>query len=190
MSDLEPPVSPHDHAQGPADAPVTLVEFGDYECADCMRAWHTVRAVRERLGDEVRFVFRHLPQPELHPHAVAAAQAAEAAAAQGRFWEMHERLFARNGALAPADLRAHAAAAGLDVERFTADLAWNRATAAVDAHVASARASRVEGTPAFFLNGRRYRGGLELSALLSAVTAERARVRAAAAGPSPSPEPA
>jgi NhaA family Na+:H+ antiporter len=110
-----------DHILGPAEAPVTLVEYGDFECPFCARSYPAVKSIRRELGDRLRFVFRHFPRPE-HPHARHAAEAAEAAAAQARFWQMHNMLFERQSALEDRDLVDYAAAIGLDVGRFEHDL--------------------------------------------------------------------
>ena len=119
---LKPPVSDRDHAQGPADAKLTLVEYGDYECPHCGRAYPIVKAVQKRLGSRLRFVFRNFPLNNAHPHAQAAAEAAEAAAAQGKFWEMHDAIFENQGALETDDLLRYAEDLGLDVERFASEL--------------------------------------------------------------------
>src|SRR3978361_66076 len=113
---LAVPVGKDDHVQGPADAPVTLVEYGDYECPYCGAAYPMGKAITRRLGAKVRFVFRNMPLNQAHPHAELAAEAAEAAGAQGKFWEMHDALFERQEALAPEDLLAYAAELELDVE--------------------------------------------------------------------------
>jgi hypothetical protein len=121
---LDPPVDPsRDHIRGPVDAPLSLVEYGDFECPFCGRATGVVEDLRTRFGDRLRYVFRHTPLSDVHPNAMLAAEAAEAAAAQGRFWEMHDRLFAHQDRLSAADLLDHAAAIGLDVTRFSRDLA-------------------------------------------------------------------
>ena len=119
--DLDPPVSPRDHLQGPADAPVVLVEYGDYECPDCLNAWPIVKELR-KIGDKLAFVFRHNPQNSIHPHASAAAQAAEAAASQGKFWEMHDHLFGHQKDLDNFDPTHVALSLGLEVYRFQAEL--------------------------------------------------------------------
>src|SRR5438128_9499313 len=118
---LSQPVTARDHAAGSPDAPVTLVEYGDFECPFCGMAYPEIKDIRQRLGDRLRFVFRHFPRPE-HPHARHAAEAAEAAAAQGPFWQMHDMLFEHQGALEDRDLVGYAAAIGLDVGRFEHDL--------------------------------------------------------------------
>src|SRR3712207_2432708 len=115
-----------DHVRGPVDAPLTLVEYGDFECPFCGRATGTVEELRARFGNQLRYVFRHVPLVDVHPHARLAAEAAEAAAAQGRFWEMHDRLFAGQDRLTAEDLLGYAAATGLDVPRFARDLGSGR----------------------------------------------------------------
>src|SRR5262245_12634267 len=122
MSHLTPPVSSDDHRAGPDDAPVTLLGYGDFECPHCGRAHPIVLAVRERMGPRLRFVFRHFPLAQVHPHAMPAAEAAEAAGEQGKFWEMHDALFQNQKALADADLIRYAQALGLDAERVEREL--------------------------------------------------------------------
>ena len=176
---LDPPVDPaRDHIRGPADAPLTLVEYSDFECPFCARATDLGRSLRARLGDDLRYVVRHLPLTDVHPHSEMAAQAAEAAAAQGRFWEMHDRLFAHHDALEPDDLLEHAAAVGLDMDRFVADLESGVPARHVRDDVASAEASGVTGTPTFFIGGRRHSGVYDektLAARLLENAAEAAR---------------
>jgi Na+:H+ antiporter, NhaA family len=168
---LDRPVDPAaDHVRGPAGAPLELVEYGDYECPFCGRATGTVDALRERFGDRLRYVFRHLPQPDVHPNAVLAAEAAEAAAAQGEFWTMHDRLYAHQDRLEAADLVDHASALGLDIERFARDLGSGTFAARVRSDVASAQASGAPGTPTFFVNGRRQVGRYDEDALADALT--------------------
>ncbi len=169
---LEPPVDPErDHVRGPVDAPLTLVEYGDFECPFCGRATGAVEELRERFGDRLRYVFRNLPLTEVHPYAQLAAEAAEAAAAQGRFWEMHDRLFAHQDRMTPTDLLEHAAAIGLDVARFSRDLGSGRFARRVEEHVASAEASGVEGTPTFFVGGRRHTGPYDADTLAAELLA-------------------
>jgi Na+/H+ antiporter NhaA len=156
---LDRPVDPdEDHIRGPADAALTLVEYGDFECPFCSRATGTVRELKTRFGDELRYVFRHLPLPDVHPHAELAAQAAESAGAQGRFWEMHDVLFAHQDELEYEDLIIYADDLGLDVDRFADDLREGRHAARVRRDVASAEASGARGTPTFFVGERRHIG--------------------------------
>src|SRR5687767_3626911 len=117
------PVTDRDHARGPSTAPVTLVEYGDYECPDCFNALPVIRAVREAMGERLRFVFRNFPLHTIHAHASQAAQAAEAAGGQGKFWEMHDLLYANQKNLDNVDLRQYALRAGLEIYRFESDMA-------------------------------------------------------------------
>jgi Na+:H+ antiporter, NhaA family len=153
LATLEPPVDPaRDHVRGPADAPVTLVEYGDFQCPYCGDAYPVVQELVERFGERLRFVFRHMPLADLHPRAPAAAEAAEAAAAQGHFWEMHDRLYEHQLELSDAELREHAAAIGLDVERFDRDLNEGIHAARVGEDYASGVRSGTPSTPRFFVN--------------------------------------
>ncbi|MGY2127800.1 Na+/H+ antiporter NhaA [Blastococcus sp. SYSU DS0617] len=167
---LDPPVDPAvDHVRGPVDAPLTLVEFGDVECPFCGRATGVVAELRRRFGDELRYVFRHLPLVDVHPHAELAAEATEAAGAQGAFWAMHDRLFSHQAELDAPDLLNHAAALGLDLERFARELGRETHAARVRDDVASAEASGVHGTPTFFVNGIRHGGPTTTDALAAAL---------------------
>lgn len=153
---LASPVRPRDHALGRADAPLTLVEYGDFECLFCGRAYPELKRVLRQFEGKVRFVFRHFPLSEEHPHAQHAAEVAEAAAAQGRFWEMHDLLFQRQAALADDDLVRYARELGLDAERVERELVAHVHAARVKEDVASGTQSGVNGTPRFFINGRRH----------------------------------
>jgi len=167
---LDPPVDPErDHVRGPVDAPLELVEFGGLECPFCGRATGVVEELRHRFGDDLRYVFRHLPLPEVHPHGEFAAEATEAAGAQGAFWAMHDRLFAHQDQLEAGELLDHAAALGLDLGRFAQDLGDGAFSARVRADVASAEASGVGGTPTFFVNGVRHTGPTDTEALAAAL---------------------
>jgi protein-disulfide isomerase len=178
LLDLDMPIqADRDHVRGPVDAPVVLVEYGDFECPYCGRAEPVVRTVLEQFGDELAFVFRHYPLTDVHPHAAQAAEAAEAAAAQGAFWEMHDALFANQTALEADDLRRYAANLGLDVERFAADLRERRFARRVSEDAASGDRSGVGGTPTFFINGRRHYGAYEVAALTATVRTARAERR-------------
>ena len=168
-SDLVPPVSARDHARGPAAAPLTLVEYGDFECPFCGDAFGVVEAVRRQLGARLRFVFRHFPVPAVHPYALRAAEAAEAAAAQGRFWEWHDFLYARQPALAERDLLRYAGELDLDVERFQRELRERVHAERVREDVLSGELSGVAYTPTFFVNGRRHAGAWDRRALLAAL---------------------
>jgi Na+/H+ antiporter NhaA len=173
--DLADPVDPErDHVRGPADAPVTLVEYGDFQCPYCGQAEPVVRELLSDFGD-LRYVWRHLPLRDVHSHAQLAAEASEAAAAQGAFWELHDLLLRHQDALRPEDLIEYATELGLDIERFSADL-WTHAGAArIAADVDSADLSGVSGTPTFFVNGRRHFGAYDVATLSAAVRAARAR---------------
>jgi protein-disulfide isomerase len=155
---LTPPVSERDHATGPADAPVTLVEYGDYECPYCGMAYQVVKSAQRELGKQLRFVFRNFPLAEAHPHARNAAQAAEAAAAQGKFWEMHDMLFEHQEALEAEDIIGYAKSLGLDMVKFARDLQDATYAKRVRDDFRSGVKSGVNGTPTFFINGSRYEG--------------------------------
>ncbi|HUF27462.1 MAG TPA: thioredoxin domain-containing protein [Gemmatimonadaceae bacterium] len=158
MTRLTPPVGAGDHTVGPADALITLVEYGDYECPYCLMAHPIVRAARRRLGNRMRFVFRNFPLKQIHPHAQHAAEAAEAAAAQGRFWEMHDVIFENQYALEDADLLRYGRSIGLDTARLAHDLEAGTFTARVRDDFRSGVRSGVNGTPTFFIDGERYDG--------------------------------
>ena len=147
-------LSAADHSQGPEDAPFTLLEYGDYECPHCAQAEPKVRQLIESFGPQLRFVFRHLPLLELHPHAELAAEAAEAAAAQGKFWEMHRLLFSGPQHLAMADFTKHAQIIGLDMTRFHAEMTDRIYTQRVQEHRRAAELSDLHTTPTFILNGK------------------------------------
>jgi Na+/H+ antiporter NhaA len=163
-----------DHIRGPLEAPVTLLEYGDFECPYCGRAEPFVRELLREFGD-VRYVWRHLPLVDVHPHAQLAAEAAEAAAEQGAFWEMHDLLFQHQDALDPKDLSRYAAELGLDTERFIQDLQEHTRAARVAEDIDSADLSGVSGTPTFFINGRRHYGAYDTRTLAAAVRVAGAR---------------
>ena len=165
------PVGDRDHAQGPADAPVTLVEYGDYECPHCGRAYPIVKDVQRRLGSTLRFVFRNFPLAESHPHAEHAAEAAESAAAHGRFWEMHDMLFERQQALDDPHLLRYAAAVGLDAAVAGKELRAHTYKARVREDFVSGVRSGVNGTPTFFINGVRFDDSWDADTLTHALTA-------------------
>ena len=171
MANLSTPIGGRDHSMGPPHALVTIVEYGDFECPYSGRAYSVMKTLRERLGLQVRFAFRNFPIVELHPHAQPAAAAAEAAAAQGRFWKMHDLLFENQRALGPAALDRYARALELDMARFNDDLHEGAFAARIDADVESGVMSGVEGTPTFFINGVRHDGAHDLPSLLAAVAA-------------------
>jgi protein-disulfide isomerase len=175
LVDLGVPVDPdRDHLRGPAEAPVTVVEYGDFECPYCGRA---ESVIRELLGDfgDVRYVWRHLPLSDVHPNAELAAEASEAAAAQGEFWEMHDQLLDHQGELTPLDLRHYAERIGLDLERFDEDLRRHEHAPRVEEDVDSADISGVTGTPTFFINESRHDGAYDIETLSNAVRAAGAR---------------
>jgi Na+/H+ antiporter NhaA len=177
--DLAYPVDPErDHIRGPEDALVTLVEYGDFECPYCGQAEPVVRELLRDFGD-VRYVWRHVPLTDVHPRAELAAEAAEAAADQGAFWEMHDLLLDHQDALRPPDLIGYAEQLGLDVERFTDDLRGHVGAARVAEDVDSADLSGVSGTPTFFINDRRHYGAYDIATLSAAVKAAGARATVA-----------
>jgi protein-disulfide isomerase len=155
------PVGPGDHAHGPSDAPITLVEYGDYECPRCGHAYHVLQQVLHDLGDEIRFVFRNFPLNDAHPHAEAAAEAAESVAARGgeeAFWIVHDLMFENQDALQHDDLIEYAEAAGVDRVDVADDLASGALGDRVRRDVRSGIRSSVTATPTFFVNGRRFDG--------------------------------
>jgi Na+/H+ antiporter NhaA len=173
--DLAVPVDPErDHIRGPSEAPVTLVEYGDFECPYCGQAEPVVRELLADFGD-VRYVWRHLPLTDVHPHGQLAAEASEAAAAQGAFWGMHDLLLLHQEDLEPHDLARYAGELGLDVERFDEDLRTQEHAGRVAEDVDSADLSGVTGTPTFFLNGSRHLGAYDIASLSAAVRAARGR---------------
>ena len=177
--DLVAPVDPdRDHQRGPSDAAITVVEYGDFECPHCGQAEPVVRALLADFGD-VRYIWRHLPLTGVHPHAELAAAAAEAAAQQGVFWEMHDVLLSHQDHLDEEDLTRYATDLGLDVERFLDDLHHNTGAAQIAEDVDSAELSGVSGTPTFFVNGRRHHGAYDIASLSAAVRAAGARANIA-----------
>jgi protein-disulfide isomerase len=165
------PVSDKDHAQGPPEAPVTLVEYGDYECPYCGKAYPAVRRIQRMMDDRLRFVFRNFPLNTLHEHASQAAQAAEAAGAQGKFWEMHDLLYENQDNLDDVDLRQYALKAGLEIYRFESDMASERFAKKVRDDFRGGVRSGVNGTPTFFINGYRFNETVNYENLLAAVKA-------------------
>ncbi|MDQ4145307.1 MAG: Na+/H+ antiporter NhaA [Actinomycetota bacterium] len=169
IADLAEEVDPFvDHIRGPLDAPVTLVEYGDFECPYCGRAEPVIRDLSRSFGNDLAFVFRHLPLDDVHEHARLAAEAAEAAAAQGFFWEMHDVLMATDE-LSAKDIARYAEEIGLDVDRFMSDLQERRHAPRVDRDISSADESGAAGTPTFFINGRRYQGRHDAASMADAV---------------------
>jgi len=153
LGHLSVAVNEHDHARGPADAPATLVVYGDYECPYTHEALVVVARLRPQLGNQLRFVFRNFPLTEIHPHALRAAEAAEAAAAQDHFWVMHDYLFAHQHSLEESSLLQYASALDLDTARFEQDLATHAQMGRINADVESGLSSGVQGTPTLFING-------------------------------------
>ena len=181
LLDLAVDVDPErDHIRGPHDAIVTVVEYGDFECPYCGRAEATMRELLGNFDTDLRYVWRHLPLNDVHTHAQLASEAAEAAAAQGRFWDYYDRLFADQQALGTRELIARAERLGLDIERFTAELRRHEHASRIARDVASADESGVSGTPTFFINGRRHQGAYDLQTLTAAVRAARLRSSALA----------
>lgn len=182
---LARPVDPErDHIRGRVDAPYTIVEYGDYECPFCSRATGSIDAVREHFGDELRYVWRHLPLESVHPHAKEAAQAAEAAGRQGEYFEMGRLLFAHQDALTPDDLVAYAAELDLDVDRFAEDLHSPKVIRRVEDDLLDAEMMDLHSTPTFFIGERRHKGPYDSATLIRALEAQGAQA------PAPEPEPA
>lgn len=180
LIDLEDAVDPEiDHIRGPLAAAITLVEYGDFECPHCGRAEAVTKEMLSASEHDVRYVFRHLPLNDVHPHAQLAAEAAEAAAAQGRFWEMYDRLFDHQKALEPHELVEHADAIGLNRERFVEDLRSSAHAARVARDVDSAEASDVTGTPTLFVNGHRHRSSFSQQSVRAAIGALRSTLTVA-----------
>ena len=168
---LAVPVHAGDHARGPADAPVTVVEYGDFECPDSARASTVLRDVRHRLGEQVQVVFRHFPLRHKHPHAQWAAEAAEAAGAQGRFWEMHDALFVHLRLLGDEHLDLYVARLGLDAARLRRDIVVHAYAPRVQADYEGGERSGVTGTPTLFINGVRYDGPTDAEPLTATLAA-------------------
>ena len=162
-------ISEDDHIQGAEDAPVTLVEYGDYECPACGAAYPIVKAIRKQMGDKLRFVFRNFPLAQTHPHAKDAAEAAESAGAQGKFWEMHDILFENQKKLTEKDLLDYAKKLGLDENRFATDLQNDKYQNKIQADLISGAENNVNGTPSFFINGARFDGRWDSGKLLEAI---------------------
>jgi protein-disulfide isomerase len=170
---LSVPVSARDHVQGSANAPVTLLEYGDYECPYCGEAYPIVKQLQKRLGADVRFVFRNFPLANNHPHAKLAAEAAEVVGAQGKFWEMHDTLYEHQSALTEPDLARYARGLGLDEKTFSTELRRPVYADRVREDFESGIRSGVNGTPTFYINGVRHNGSYELGELLRAIAQAR-----------------
>jgi protein-disulfide isomerase len=168
-AELVLPVGPRDHAAGPENAPVTLVEYGDFQCPHCGKAYPIVKAAQRTLGTQLRFVYRHFPLTRIHPEAEHAAEAAEAAGAQGAFWQMHDRLFERQFALDDDHLIEYATELGLNADRIRGELDAGTYANRVREDFMSGVKSGVNGTPTFFINGIRYDGRWDLEPLLEAL---------------------
>ena len=166
------PMPQRDHIQGPPDAPLMLLEYGDYECSYCGEAYPVVKELQQRLGDRLCFAFRNFPLVNSHPHAQHAAEAAEAAAAQGRFWEMHDLLYEKQDALEDEDLARYASVAGLDAQRVLSEVLAGAHAARIREDFRSGARNDVNGTPSFFVNGARYDGATGVEELLAALTEE------------------
>ena len=166
---LTSPVNDRDHAVGPKDASVTLVEYGDYECPYCGMAYPIVESVRRHMGDNLRFVYRHFPLTQIHPHAQHAAEIAEPAGEQGKFWQMHDTLFRNQHALDDEDLILYAARLGIQSEWAVNALRTRAFAPRVREHFMSGVRSGVNGTPTFFINGVRHDGGWDERSLLAAL---------------------
>ncbi|MEA2435016.1 MAG: formate-nitrite transporter family protein [Actinomycetota bacterium] len=160
-----------DHVRGDVAAPITLLVYGEFECPDCGRAFHTIQEILDEMPGEVRFAFRHFARDDVHPFSVRSAEAAEAAGAQGHFWEMHDFLFTHQHSLEYSDLLVHAAKLGLDVERFQRELTGRVHRDKVEADLASGVSNGVTSTPTFFINGTRYQGSNNRDELKDALRA-------------------
>jgi protein-disulfide isomerase len=170
-SDLVDPVHPADHMLGAVHAPVTIVEYGDFECPNCKQAAPAVKLLLERFSEHVRVVFRHFPMQEVHPHALAAAEAAECAGGQGKFWQMHDLLFANQEHLKQNQLHSYAERLQLDIARYTAEMDDHVYVQRIREHMDGAHRSAVRGTPAFFINGRIQDVSFGIRSLFDAVEA-------------------
>jgi protein-disulfide isomerase len=170
MVRLKNPVSDRDHVAGSTTATVTLLEYGNFECIHCGRAYPVIKELRKILGDSLRFVFRHFPTDRSHPHSLRAAEAAEAAAAQGKFWEMHNELFSHQQALGNHDLSRYAKRIGLDVARFARDMDENTFLKQVEAqYQAAVFDEHITGTPTLYINEIRYTGATDDESFLLAI---------------------
>ena len=170
MSQLKPDVGPSDHAQGPRDAPLVLVEYGDFQCPYCGEQYPEIKAVQKAMGDDLCFVFRHFPLVEAHPHAEHAAELTEAADTVGKFWEMHDRLYEHQSALDDHSLAAHATALGLDTALFQTVLDEEYKGRVHHDFLTGVR-SGVNGTPSLFINGQRYDGPRDADSLIELLQA-------------------
>jgi len=174
---LTPPVSARDHIEGHEDAPVTLVEYGDYQCPYCGEAHPVIKRLQKSLGKNLRFVFRNFPLTQSHPYAVVAAETAEAAALQGKFWEMHDLIFENQEQLEPEILPAWAHQIRLDVNQFAKAISEGKVTKRIEEDYASGIESGVDGTPSFFINGIKYEGEDDFDSLRAALLEAEAQTR-------------
>lgn len=158
---LKPPVNTNDHIQGNKNAPVELVEYGDFQCIDCGQAYPILKVIQLEMGDDLKFVFRNFPLAQIHPHAVNAALAAEAAALQNKFWEMHDIIFNNQQQLELQHLLFYAKNIGLDLDKFKEDIQEPALLAKVEADFESGIRSGVNRTPSFFINGLKFNGDVE-----------------------------
>ena len=172
ISQLTLPVSEHDHQQGPASAPITLVEYGDYQCPYCGAAYPVVKRLQKKIGKNLRFVFRNFPLTQAHPYAMVAAEAAEAADLQGKFWEMHDLLFEQQQSLSPDVIPDLAKKIGLDVEKFGSAIKGGTISKRIKEDRQSGIRSGVNGTPTFYINGVRYDGPPDYDSLLATLEEE------------------
>jgi len=166
---LAPDIAGGDHVRGALEAPMRLLIYGDYECPYTRKALISVAHVRRELGDSFAYAFRNFPLTEIHPHALHAALAAEAADIQGKFWEMHDLLFRNQSTLADQDLATHADYVGLDADRFRADFGGRKGLPRIEADIKSGERAGVEGTPSLFINGRAHLDSYEVSSLITAL---------------------
>jgi len=166
---LAKPINENDHVLGPADAPVTLVEYGDFQCPHCRAAHFYMKNVLATMGDDMRFVFRHMPLTQIHPMAQPAAEAAEAAGAQGKFWPMHDLIYENQDLLSPALLLGLGQRLGLDMQRFTDDVASHRFLSKVREDFMGAVRSGSAGTPSFYIDGEPYEGAFDDESLIEAL---------------------
>ena len=180
---LKGPITSDDHLEGPSDAPVTVVEYADFECLHCARANPILKQLRTEIPDAFRLVFRHFPIVADRPRSVAAARAAVAAGLQGRFWEMHDRLFEHQAHLHPEAYQLHAEDIGLDLERFNRDMDDSRVATRIQRDLESGAVSGVRGTPTFFINGVRHVDTWDLDALRRAILSAVVTVRPIATRP-------
>ena len=170
ITTLKTGVNERDHIDGSVDAPVTLLEYGNFECGDCGYAYPIIKHIRKELGSNLRFVFRNFPSTRSNPNALRAAEAAEAAAAQARFWEMHDQLFEHQNALEDSHLKHYAGLAHLDVARFEHDLQQHTFLSQIEAdYQSSLFDEHITGTPTLYINGLRYTGNIDLESMVQAI---------------------